>query len=56
MRYKGISLDIDYLEEQLKTKIALISTRKNEGIDNLKHLISNYKDISVTPCIKCFRN
>mgnify|MGYP001131289546 CR=1 FL=1 len=51
MRYKGISLDIDYLETHLRTKIALISTRKNEGIDALKNLISNYKDISVTPCI-----
>ncbi|MFI0429842.1 ferrous iron transport protein B [Mariniflexile sp. HMF6888] len=51
MRYKGISLNIDYLESQLKTKIALISTRKNEGIDNLKHLIANYKDVSVTPCL-----
>tara|TARA_R110000868_G_scaffold257374_3_gene514493 strand:+ start:16104 stop:18203 length:2100 start_codon:yes stop_codon:yes gene_type:complete len=52
MRYKGISLDIDYLEEHLQTKIALISTRKNEGIDRLKNLIANYKDISVTPCLK----
>lgn len=51
MRYKGISLDIDYLEKQLETKIALISTRKNEGIDNLKNLIASYKDISVTPCL-----
>ena len=51
MRYKGISLNIEYLEKQLQTKIALISTRKNEGIDALKHLISNYKDLSVTPCI-----
>ncbi|MFG6685468.1 ferrous iron transport protein B [Mariniflexile sp. HNIBRBA6329] len=52
MRYKGISLDIDYLEAHLQTKIALISTRKKEGIENLKHLIANYKDVSVTPCIK----
>ena len=51
MRYKGISLDIAHLEEHLKTKIALISTRKNEGIETLKHLIANYKDISVTPCL-----
>ena len=51
MRYKGISLDIDYLEEQLETKIALISTRKNEGIDSLKKLIASYKDISVKPCL-----
>ena len=51
MKYKGISLDIDYLEKHLETKIALISTRKNEGIDLLKNLIANYKDISVTPCL-----
>jgi ferrous iron transport protein B len=51
MNYKGISLDIKYLEERLKTKIALISTRKNQGIDNLKNLIANYKDIPVTPCL-----
>jgi ferrous iron transport protein B len=52
MRYKGISLNIEYLESQLQTKIALISTRKKEGIDNLKHLIANYKEVSVAPCIK----
>jgi ferrous iron transport protein B len=51
MRYKGISLDIDYLEEQLKTKIAVVSTRKNEGIDTLKQLIANYKELSITPCL-----
>ncbi|WP_339754660.1 ferrous iron transport protein B [uncultured Winogradskyella sp.] len=51
MKYKGISLDIDYLEEQLKTKIALISTRKNNGINQLKELITNYKDLSIKPCI-----
>ncbi len=51
MSYKGISLDIDYLEQHLQTKIALVSTRKKEGIDTLKQLISNYKDISVSPCI-----
>jgi ferrous iron transport protein B len=54
MRYKGISLDIEHLEEELKTKIALVSTRKNEGIENLKHLISHYKDISTEPCLNVF--
>lgn len=51
MRYKGISLDIDYLEKHFNTKVALISTRKNEGIDHLKELITNYKDLSIAPCI-----
>ncbi len=51
MNYKGISLDIPYLEKQLKTKIALISTRKNTGIQDLKNLIINHKNISTTPCL-----
>lgn len=51
MDYKGIELDIPYLEEQLKTKIALISSRKNIGIDNLKKLIADYKNISTEPCL-----
>ena len=51
MNYKGISLDIPYLEQQLQTKIALISTRKNTGIQDLKDLIINHKNISTTPCL-----
>lgn len=51
MNYKGISLDIDHLEEHLQTRIALISTRKNEGIDHLKNLIANFKDLPITPCL-----
>lgn len=51
MSYKGISLDIEYLEKQLETKIALVSTRKNLGIEELKELILNYKDLSIKPCL-----
>ena len=51
MAYKGISLDIPYLENHLKTKIALTSSRKGEGIDNLKNLIINYKNITTEPCL-----
>lgn len=51
MDNKGISLDIPYLEEQLKTKIALVSTRKGTGIEELKHLIVSYKTISKEPCL-----
>ena len=51
MGYKGISLDIDYLEEHLKTKIAIVSTRKNQGIENLKQLIYNYKDLPINHCV-----
>ncbi|AIN73033.1 ferrous iron transport protein B [Flavobacterium psychrophilum] len=51
MSYKGISLDIPYLEDRLKTKIALVSSRKGEGIDDLKNLIVNYKNITTEPCL-----
>ena len=51
MEYKGISLDIPYLEEHLKTKIALVSSRKGKGIDSLKELIVNYKSLSIEPCL-----
>ncbi len=51
MSYKGISIDIPVLEKQLKTKIALISTRKDIGIEGLKNLITTYKSISTEPCL-----
>ncbi|GAB1855271.1 ferrous iron transport protein B [Flavobacteriaceae bacterium MHTCC 0001] len=51
MEFKGISIDITHLEKKLHTKIALVSTRKNTGIDTLKHLIANYDDIEAIPCL-----
>jgi ferrous iron transport protein B len=51
MKPKGITLDIPYLEEQLKTKIVLVSTRKGIGIDDLKKQIVEYKSLSAEPCL-----
>ena len=51
MEPKGISLNISYLEEQLKTKIALVSSRKGYGIEELKNLIVNYKSLPTEPCL-----
>lgn len=51
MKQKGIELDIPFLEQELKTKIALISSRKNIGIENIKELILNYKHLSTEPCL-----
>ncbi len=51
MKQKGIELDIPTLETELKTKIALISSRKNIGIDTLKELILNYKNLSTEACL-----
>jgi ferrous iron transport protein B len=51
MELKGIELDIPVLERELKTKIALISSRKKIGINNLKNLILNYETLSTEPCL-----
>jgi ferrous iron transport protein B len=51
MALKGIELDIPVLEKELKTKIALISSRKKIGIDNLKELILNFPTLSTEPCL-----
>jgi ferrous iron transport protein B len=48
---KGITLDIKLLEEKFHTKIALVSTRKNSGITELKQLIESYKTISTESCL-----
>ncbi|OZV70729.1 ferrous iron transport protein B [Winogradskyella aurantia] len=52
MAYKGISLNIDFLEQKLETKIALVSTRKNKGINELKDLIANFKNLNTKPCLQ----
>lgn len=49
MSRRGISMDIEAMEEKLHTKIALISTRKGTGIDYLKQLIMEYKNLPVKP-------
>ncbi len=51
MERKGISLDIPYLEDKLKTKIALVSSRKGLGIEELKELIVSYKTLPSEPCL-----
>jgi len=51
MKRKAISLDIEKLEQRMETRIALISSRKNEGFENLKELIANYTSLSVKPCM-----
>ncbi|GEM55851.1 ferrous iron transport protein B [Flavobacterium branchiophilum NBRC 15030 = ATCC 35035] len=51
MDTKGISLDIPFLEKHLQTKIVLVSSRKNIGIEDLKNTITQYKNIPTTPCL-----
>ncbi|WP_299433385.1 ferrous iron transport protein B [uncultured Aquimarina sp.] len=51
MNRKGISLNIPLLERELNTKIALVSARKNQGIDELKKLILSYTSLPTKPCV-----
>ena len=51
MKLKGIELDIPYLEAQLKTKIALTSSRKNIGIEEIKQRILEYQSLPTEPCL-----
>jgi ferrous iron transport protein B len=51
MKRKAISLDLELLEKKLKTRIALISSRKNIGFDTLTEIITNYTVLSTEPCL-----
>ena len=46
MPKKGISIDVEALERKLDTKIALVSTRKGQGIAKLKALIADHQTLS----------
>lgn len=52
MKRKGITIDIPVLEAKLDTKIALVSARENKGLDLLKQLLINYRQLSVKPTIE----
>jgi ferrous iron transport protein B len=51
MKRKAITLDIPLMEAQLNTKVVLVSARKNQGINDLKDAISNYKILKTDPCV-----
>ena len=42
----GVALDVSALEKALDTRISLISTRKNSGIDALKQLLVEHESLS----------
>jgi len=43
---KGIYIDIESLKKDLDTDVVLVSARKKKGIEDLKKIILNYKNIS----------
>ncbi|MEE4285438.1 MAG: ferrous iron transport protein B [Mariniphaga sp.] len=51
MERKGISLDVERLEKELNSKVALISARKGTGINYLKELILDYKNLPTEPVV-----
>ncbi|NAY91431.1 ferrous iron transport protein B [Muricauda sp. JGD-17] len=55
MSRKGISLDVGLMEEKLDTKIALVSTRKNRGVEQIKELIEDYESLSTSPNLNASR-
>ncbi|MFC2466818.1 MAG: ferrous iron transport protein B [Capnocytophaga endodontalis] len=55
MQRKGISINLSKLEQLLHTKVVLTSTRKGEGLLALKEAITNFKELSVAPCVDMSR-
>lgn len=49
MKRKGISIDLFLLEKELNTRVVLVSSRKNLGIDQLKAEIANYEQLNIEP-------
>lgn len=45
---KGIEIDLELLKKELKGEVVLISARKNQGIDQLKEAIADYKSINTS--------
>ncbi len=52
MKYKGISIDIPALEKELHTRIALVSSRTKDGIEDIKTLLLDYKNLPSKPCLE----
>ena len=51
MSRKGIKIDIEKLKEKLNTEVVLISTRKNLGVERLKEVLVNYRQLSKAPIL-----
>lgn len=51
MKKRGISIDVQELEKQLKTKVILTSMRTKQGMLELKEAIADYQSLSLEPCV-----
>ena len=55
MEKEGIQIDLDLLRKELKSEIALVSTRKGLGIPELKNKIGQYADFGLEPVLNASR-
>lgn len=51
MQRKGIKIDLEKLEEKLNTRVVLVSTRLNSGVDQLKQILVDYRTLSTRPIL-----
>jgi ferrous iron transport protein B len=51
MKRLGIEIDVPALESSLDTRIALLSSRNDTGIEDLKAILSDYQSISDQPSL-----
>ena len=51
MKRKGISIDLEKLEEALDTRVVLVSTRHKTGVDELREVLLQYRFISTRPIL-----
>lgn len=51
MERQGITLDVALLEERLQTKVVLVSTRKKQGIDQLRGLLDSHEQLASGQCV-----
>ncbi|WKK65481.1 ferrous iron transport protein B [Lutimonas zeaxanthinifaciens] len=46
---KGVEIDLETLKNELKSEVVLVSARKNQGIDDLKKVLIDYKKLNTEP-------
>ncbi len=51
MQRKGIKIDLEKLGEKLNTRVVLVSTRLNSGVDQLKQILVDYRTLSTRPIL-----
>lgn len=51
MKRKGISLEVEQLQQQLGTQVILTSIRQGEGIAELKEALVNYRQLPTDPLL-----